>query len=146
MRVVFRLEQDDEGYPPFPEEMLFARVLSETVCELVSIPFFVDGLSKGDLISYSARDGGEFGFEERLSARGHSTIRVIFFDDSKMGRLVRQLEEAGCAWESGKVPDLISVDIPPSVDYRLVATLVEAGSSQELWDYEESCIAQEHRG
>ncbi|WP_369261391.1 DUF4265 domain-containing protein [Streptomyces sp. R35] len=84
--------------------------MSDSVCELVSIPFFVEGVSKGDLVSYSAGGAGEFEFEELLSVRGHSTLRIIFFDE-----------------------------------YRSVMTIVEAGLNSELWDYEESCVAQGHR-
>ncbi|WP_406474278.1 DUF4265 domain-containing protein [Streptomyces sp. NBC_01615] len=145
IRVVFPLEQDEEGYPPFAEEALHARILSDSVCELVSIPFFVEGVSKGDLVSYSAGGAGEFEFEELLSVRGHSTLRIIFFDGSRIEELVRQLQEVGCSTESGRVQDLMSVDIPPGVEYRSVMSLIEAGLSSELWDYEESCIAQGHR-
>ncbi|MCG3039410.1 DUF4265 domain-containing protein [Streptomyces fenghuangensis] len=145
IRVTFPLEQDEDGYPPYSEEGILVRELSEVAGEVLSIPFFVVGVSRGDLITYSRGDGEEYIFDELVSARGHSTIRVILFEEGEEDRLVADLKRTGCEVERGGVPSMLAIDVPPAVGYSSVMEVVQLGAEQELWDYEESCIAIEHR-
>ncbi|MFI8791988.1 DUF4265 domain-containing protein [Streptomyces sp. NPDC055105] len=145
MQIAFPLEQDDDGYPPFAEEVLWARKVSDTVGELVNAPFFVYGVSSGDIVSFLVSgDGAEIVFDELLSVRGHSTLRVVLLDDSKEAALVLRLRELGCAVETGRVASLLAVDVPPGVAYPTIREILETGEAQELWEYEEASLSQEH--
>lgn len=61
VRVVFPIGQDSDGYPPYSEEGVWVRPITCGVGEVLSIPFFVVSVSKGDLISYRM-EGGRPGF------------------------------------------------------------------------------------
>ncbi|MGW5659346.1 DUF4265 domain-containing protein [Streptomyces sp. NPDC003758] len=145
IQVAFPLEQDEDGYPPVNEERLPVRKLTDTVGQIVRAPFFITGVSNGDMIAFSDPSEGVARFGELLSVRGHSTLRVIFFDESQERRLVDELQQLGCIVETGGIPDLIAVDVPPAVDYRRVRAVLSAGESAELWEYEEGCLSAEHR-
>ncbi|MEV4475793.1 DUF4265 domain-containing protein [Nonomuraea salmonea] len=142
--MVFPLEQDPDGYPPYTEEGIWVRPLADGVGEVLSVPFFVVGISKGDFVSYRA-SAGEGRFSELLSARGHSTLRLIFFREDAEVRVRRELEQLGCETEAGPIQSLLAVDVPPEVDYRVVHGLIDRESAKAILDYEEACVSRKHR-
>jgi hypothetical protein len=47
----------------------------------------------------------------------------------------------GCNYEGSNIPTLISVDIPPEVDYKNIRKFLDEGEENETWSYQESCLA-----
>ncbi|WP_329085408.1 DUF4265 domain-containing protein [Streptosporangium sp. NBC_01469] len=141
---MFSLEQDQDGYPPYREEGIWVRSLADSVGEVLSIPFFVTGISKGDFISYDTT-GNEAQFSELLSAKGHSTLRLILSQEDAGDRIRNELESLGCGVEMGPIQSLLAVDIPPRTNYTAIIRIITKDFTKVVSDYEEACISREHR-
>jgi len=76
---------------------------------------------------------------------GHSTLRVIVYEESDAPGLRRQLEELGCDTEQSHIPNLFAVDVPPSVSLEAVRQLLDADTASEHWEYEEACLGEQAR-
>jgi Domain of unknown function (DUF4265) len=50
VKILFKLEQDEDGYPPVTVEGLWATRLADDTVEVDSIPFFVRDTSLGDVV------------------------------------------------------------------------------------------------
>lgn len=144
VRVVFPIGQDSDGYPPYSEEGVWVRPITRGVGEVLSIPFFVVSVSKGDLISYRM-EGEQARFSELLSAKGHSTLRLIFFQEDGEGRVSEELKQFGCEAEAGPIQSFLAIDVPPEVDYAAVLDVITRESAMGVLDYEEACVSREHR-
>ncbi|MFI6324359.1 DUF4265 domain-containing protein [Nonomuraea sp. NPDC050556] len=144
VRVMFPLEQDQDGYPPYTEEGIWVRPLTDGVGEVLSIPFFVTGISRGDFISYDTK-GNEAQFSELLSAKGHSTLRLIFFQEDAESQIRNELEQMGCEAEAGSIRSLLAIDVPPKASYTAIIGIITRESKKAVLDYEEACISREHK-
>ena len=138
VKVLFKLEREDEDYPPVDYERLWARPLEDGSFELDNIPFFVRGISVGDVVA--ARPGeGEFVFSELVLESGNSTLRVIVFDEAHVEKVRRQLQELGCATELN-VSKMLGVDVPPQVDLQAVRTWLMEMQSAGALEFEDACL------
>ncbi len=137
-KVMFYLEPDEDGYPPFNWETLWVLQINPDRFQIDNIPFFVRGISYKDVVSVQRKEG-ELHFEEIVSPSNHSTIRVIVFHEMNVDFLRQSLTRLGCSSELNKTK-MISVDIPPEVNYSKVIELLAKGEEDELWDYEEAAI------
>lgn len=143
-RVFFRLEQDEDDWPPVDAESLWAVPQAGDTLVVDNIPFFVRGVSFGDVIT-TAKAGDVLFFEKVVHYSGHSTLRLIFFDDSKARSTLSRLESMGCEWEESHVDCLFSVDIPPSLCYQEVASLLSEATDAGVLEFEEAAIAANHQ-
>lgn len=142
VRVLFKLEKEDEDYPPVDYERLWARRLDDGSFELDNIPFFVREISAGDVVTAQQENGEEVVFSELVRASGSSTLRIIVFDESRVEDVRRRLQEVGCSTELN-VSKMLAVDVPPQVDLQAVRTwLLEEQSSGTL-EFEDACIRHE---
>jgi hypothetical protein len=137
-KVIFYIEQDEDGYPPFNCETLWVHQITPERFQIDNIPFFVKSISYKDVISVQLEEGYLY-FEEIVSPSNHSTIRVIVFNEMNVDSLRQSLIRLGCSSELNKTK-LISVDIPPEVNYSKVIELLEKGEEDEIWEYEEAAI------
>lgn len=108
--------------------------------KLDNILFYAPEYSLGDIVSVEVRNG-EYYVTGLVQESGHSTVRIIFSKQEILNQVRLQLKELGCDSEISDVPVLISVDIPPEVDYAVVKRFLEEGEAQSKWSYEEACIA-----
>lgn len=74
-KVLFRLEQDANGYPPASVEGLWAKAV-EGGHAVDNIPFHVYGIAPGDLIGTYEEDGQTW-FAELRQSSGTSVFRVL---------------------------------------------------------------------
>jgi hypothetical protein len=139
-KVQFVIEQDEDGYPPVSIETVWARRTSDGYYELDNSPFYATEVSWKDVVDIEEMPDGTLQFKRVVRQSGHSTIRVVALKKGEMEPLKRKLEEFGCSWEGGDVPSLISVDIPPRVDIKRVRSLLQEGSDNGFFDYEESSV------
>ncbi len=139
VKVHFRLEQDEDGYPSYEWESLWALELGADLYELDNIPFFAQLVSLGDHIRATHRDG-VLVFDEVVATGGHSTVRVIAFNEEAVPGLREKLEELGCGSEMSHVPTLFAVDVPPDVDYAGVRRFLDDLAGQGRLEYEESAL------
>jgi hypothetical protein len=140
VKVVFKLEKDEDDYPPADYESVWALPVGEGLFQIDNIPFFATEIAIGDVVS-AIHDGGELRFQKVVQPSGHSTLRLIIYDKSEVPTVRRLLEERGCTSEGSHIPGLISVDVPPSVSLAELRAMLDEGEAQERWGYEEACLA-----
>jgi len=120
VRFLFKLEKEEEDYPPVDYERLWARPLGEGLFEIDNIPFFVRGISAGDVVAAQSGDG-EMVFSELVRASVSSTLRIIVFDATQVQGVRRRLQELGCSTELN-VSKMLGVDVPSRIDLQAVRT------------------------
>lgn len=75
IKVLFHLEQDEDGYPPFSIEGLWCKKASNDTYIVDNVPFYTYGISLGDEICVTEEDG-EYHFQSIVNPSGNSTLRV----------------------------------------------------------------------
>jgi hypothetical protein len=141
VKVSFRLEPDEDGYPPADWEDLWAEQVSNESYRLDNAPFFAKGVACGDLVRVQ-RDGRRLNYCEVLETQGHSTLRVIVFDVTLVRELRDRLLEMGCTTELSHVSRLISVDVPPKAALQPIIDMLALGEEEGKWEYEEAALRQ----
>lgn len=149
-KVHFKVIPDQDGYPPFNSENLWCMRIDERRFRVDNIPFFVKGVSYGDVVSVAEDENGNLNFVEVIEERGHSTFRVIINDELddqqppeiRIRELAAELEELGCATSISPPPELLAIDIPPTVSITKVQEMLSDGEARDLWSYEEGTVVQ----
>jgi hypothetical protein len=140
VKVVIKLEKDEDDYPPADYEGLWAIPMGGSLFQIDNVPFFAKGIAYGDVVSAVAEQQ-ELRFREVVRPSGHSTLRIIIYDEKDVPSVRALLEKQGCAIEQSHIPGLISVDVPPSVSLAVLRSFLDEGEAQERWGYEEACLA-----
>ena len=100
-------------------------------------PFYAFGVSAEDVVLAESEDGQLY-FQRVVLRGGHSTYRLwLAKKDVTAPSFVNAwtpLQALGCSWEQGPV---LAVDVPPSADIHRVYSLLEAGETAGIWDFEE---------
>lgn len=145
VHLIFPLVQEEDGYPGVGSERLWAKKIDNHLYEVDNIPFFVKGISAGDLVTAEEKEGALF-FKELEKKSSSSTLRVILFGENdgvkkESALLLRsQLNKMGCETEGSHIPNLISVGIPQVVSLKLVTDYLENGMREGKWEYEDGAI------
>ncbi|MFY0572660.1 DUF4265 domain-containing protein [Archangium lansingense] len=140
VKVVVKLEKDEDDYPPMDYEGLWALPVGEGLFQIDNVPFFAMGIAYGDIVSATAEQH-ELRFREVVRPSGHSTLRLIIYDEKDIPSVRALLEELGCSIERSHIQGLISVDVPPTVSLAVLRKTLDEGEAQERWGYEEACLA-----
>ncbi len=127
-------------YPPVKCESVWAMPVESGLYRLDNIPFFARGVAYADVVSAIKKDDGTLGFVDVVQPSGHSTLRVIAYEESDAPVLRRKLEELGCDTEQSHIANLFAVDVPPSVSLEAVQHLLGENGASERWEYEEACL------
>jgi hypothetical protein len=140
VKVKFSLQDDENGYPGFAVESLWAKVCEDGVFEIDSIPFFAKLVSLGDKV-FADEDGqGNLVYKAHASYSKHSTVRIVIFDMEQVSHTRKMMSEMGCPTELSHNPKLIAVDIPPDVEIDRINALLKEGEKAGRWEYEEGAI------
>jgi len=137
IKIYFKLEQDEEGYPPVDWETLWAAPKGDDLYVLDNTPFYAQGISSGDTVSATSIND-RLEFSALIAPGGHSTIRVVVFEETLVSTLRTALVELGCSTELSNIPTFFSTDVPPTVDYSKVMKLLVFHATSGQIDYEES--------
>ena len=149
-KIRFKLVPDEDGYPPFSSENIGCVRLDARRFRVDNIPFFVYGVSFADIVSAGESKDG-LSFQQLLEEGGHSTLRVIFLDNPKDARpakiraneLGKILERAGCGFQVSPAPEMLAIDVPPSVAIDVVRRILSEGEDAGLWCHDEGTVAHE---
>lgn len=125
------------------EETIWANLLESGLYQIDNIPFYAPNLSNKDIIAVED-DEGVLYFDDLIEASGHSTIQIIFFDDSRSKDLLKKLEDLDCKWEGMKEQPYYTVDIPSNVNYDIVKVILDKETEAGILDYKESCLSENH--
>lgn len=138
-KILFRLEKDEDGYPPDDWESLWAYKTKEGFYCLDNVPFFIRGISSGDCVSVNEIEE-ELIFDQLQIQSGHSVLRVLVFDEKEIEDLRKSMSAMGCEFEGSHIEGLIAFDIPPNVNFDKVVAFLQEGENRNLWEYEEASI------
>lgn len=108
--------------------------------KLNNLLFYAPNYSWGDIVNVEDRNEELF-VTGLVEESGHSTIRIIFYNEENIDPTIEQLKYLGCDYEGSNVPTLISVDVPPQVNYANVRQFLDEGEENGMWSYQESCLA-----
>ncbi|HLL06007.1 MAG TPA: DUF4265 domain-containing protein [Myxococcaceae bacterium] len=90
IKVLFELEQDDDGGPPAATETLWAVRVGDGLFQIDNISFFAHGIAVNDIVSATPEEK-VFRYEEVVQPSGHSTIRLIISETSEVQARMRSL-------------------------------------------------------
>jgi len=145
VKIGFYLEQDEDGWPPITRENLWAVDLGEGRYRIDNIPFYVLGISDGDLVAAVTEEDGRLVFSELVEASSNSTFRLIVSDQEKTSEVRTMFRDRGCPSELVS-HGLISLHIPESVAMRPIAALIEQGEKDGRWGFEEGALRHPDSG
>src|SRR5215510_7558701 len=98
IKVLFRLAQDSDDYPPVAVESVWATRATPKGYTLDNIPFFVREATFGDIVE-AVEDGEGTWFLKLLIPSANSLLRVVLFDTTRLNELRQHLAELGCSTE-----------------------------------------------
>ncbi len=136
-KMVFELEQDEDGYPPIRYEGVWVLPVASQpdVFEVDNIPFYAC-VAIGDRIRAVEQDS-ELRPQALVRSSGHGTVRVIA-EAAQLTDVRRFAASCGC--ESELSEQMLAIDVPPSADWaRLQAELARRHKLQML-DYQEAIL------
>jgi hypothetical protein len=146
VKVVIPIEQDEDGFPPFTSEGVWAKPVGDGCFEVANAPFYAYGISLGDVVAARPAGQGEFELEDVVEASGHSLVRVKVrargVEDDEVDRRVTRwrsaLDAIGCGSELSNLRTLFSVDVPAAVDYGPVRARLDEGAASGEIGFEEA--------
>jgi len=134
-KITFELKQDEDGYPPDRWERLWAAKLRDGLYRIDNIPFYIKGVSSGDIVSVFVVEE-ELRFSEMVTPSQNSVIRLFVFEVEDVPSARRAFQDLGCESELSKAPRLFAIEVPEQVDFDLVWNVIEEGVDKGRWDFE----------
>ncbi|MCW2605055.1 MAG: hypothetical protein JWN61_3190 [Pseudonocardiales bacterium] len=145
VQVRFALDQED-GWPPQPDEMLWAQPLGEGRYVVETPPWYVRSLAVDDVVAAEVGADGALWAGGVLRQGGRLTVRLLPLPDGPLGGDPEEvrLVFAPLGVRSGTPsPEhgIVALDIPGDGDLRAIKALLIAGESDGSWDVDESRVS-----
>ncbi|MFH8756282.1 DUF4265 domain-containing protein [Streptomyces atroolivaceus] len=144
LKVHFRMEVDEDGWPPASIESLWAVKLGNGTVRLDNTPWFVRGVASGDIIRVEVEDDGVLYARETIQPSQNCTIRLIVLKDegSAAARqtVLETFHRLGTTGEGIERFRMVALDVPPEADLPEIRKLLEHGAAKEWWHWEEGCV------
>ena len=105
VKLKFCIEPDEDGYPPFSVESVWASPLPDGTYQLDNIPFFTYDAADGDVVTAKVVDGELF-FDGVAQASGNSVVRVIVNDERLVGHTAAGKTQTWRYSDDGNLPGL----------------------------------------
>ncbi|MET8182922.1 DUF4265 domain-containing protein [Streptomyces sp. NPDC005336] len=106
VKVYFRMEMDEDGWPPASVESLWAVELGDGTVRLHNTPWFVRGVASDDIVRVETDDEGVRWAGETVKASPNCTIRLIVLKDGGSAAARQSVLETFLG-TTGEVPPLI---------------------------------------
>lgn len=140
VKVTFPLPPEDQAQG-VEAENLWAASLGGDRYRIDNIPFYAYGISHEDVVVANEVDG-QLRFREVVARSGHSTYRVLVKDSAgyqseSFKKFWTRLLQLGCSHEVAK-RRWITIDVPPDSDVFAVYRILEEGTAQGAWTFEEA--------
>lgn len=139
VKIKFAVEQDEDGYPPFGAESMWAEPTSNDSYLIQNIPFYAKGVSRGDIVS-AWFDGKGLVYNKTFSRSANSTIRAVLFDPSAVDDVVESLDSIGCDHEWHKAFNLVAINVRDEFSYLNLLAYLHSISERGLLDFEEATL------
>lgn len=147
VQIWFRIEKDSDGYPRSQSwEQLLAHPVTarDDYFQIVSIPFFLKNVSRGDIVKARTiveteiQDEEIFEFDSIIERGGHNTYRLLVKKEDS-GGIVKELREKGLAVEE-ESGGLLAVDVPPSLDQHGIDAFLVKESESGRWQMQDGFL------
>ena len=139
-KILFSLKKDEDGYPPFNYERIWAKPIEKNLWELDNIPFFATEVSNHDTILAEKDEDGDLAFKRVENRGGHSTIGVYFNDEKYINSTREKLKTLGCSSEGSNIKSLVAIDVPKDQDISRIRNFLEELHTQGIIDIDDGCI------
>jgi hypothetical protein len=144
IKLHFRIEVDEDGWPPASVESLWAVDLGDGTVRLDNTPWFARGFASGDIIRVDVDEDGVRWVGETICASDHCAIRLIVLKDRGSAAARQSVLEAfhrfGTTGEGIEQFGMVALDVPPEADLIRIHGLLKHGESEGWWHWEEGCI------
>ncbi|WP_030717121.1 DUF4265 domain-containing protein [Streptomyces sp. NRRL S-237] len=144
VKVHFRMDVDEDGWPPASVESLWAVNLGDGTVRLDNTPWFVRGVASGDIIKVECDGDGVLWAGETVRPSQNCTIRLIVRKDDGSAAARQSVLEVfhrlGTTGEGIEQFRMVALDVPPEADLPRIRTLLEHGEAKEWWHWEEGCV------
>ncbi|MFF4583646.1 DUF4265 domain-containing protein [Streptomyces sp. NPDC001373] len=144
VKVHFRMDMDEEGWPPASVESLWAVDLGDGSVRLDNTPWFVRGVASGDIIRVEPDEEGLRWAGETVRASEHCTIRLIVLKDSgsvaARQTVLKTFHRLGTTGEGIGQFRMVALDVPPDAELPRIRKLLEHGEAEGWWHWEEGCV------
>lgn len=144
----FRLEVKD-NWPPAWVESLWAVDQGDGTVRLDDIPWFVRGISCGDILAVEPDEEDVRWAGEVVRRSKNCTIRLIVLRGGGTGAarqsVINAFQELGVDGEGTEQFRMVALDVPPTADLTKVQRLLKHGVTKGWWHMEEGCITAEWR-
>ncbi|HEU4328254.1 MAG TPA: DUF4265 domain-containing protein [Roseiflexaceae bacterium] len=137
-KILFRLKQDDDGYPPVSYESVWAAQQG-THYQIDNIPFFTREATCDDVVEATVVDG-ELWFVRVVQYSRSSLLRAVYFDGTDQAAVRAELERLGCSTEWAQQFRLIAISVPNDVAIEPVLEYLKREEEQGRLSYEEAVI------
>lgn len=149
LRVVFKLEVDDDGWPPAGSERLWAVRVSDDTARLNNIPFFVCGYASGDVVRFDVDEDGVRWVQGAVEYSDNCTIRINPATDGRVEEVRQAVLDVfaplGVGGEGIGQFGMVALNVPSSADIAQVKQIVVEGEELGRWHYEEGCVTEAWR-
>lgn len=139
-KILFRLEADDDGYPPVSVESLWVRPMESGNVVLDNIPFFAKGIAPGDELAIATNDEGDTWFQALVKPSGVSVFRIHAANNLELENIREDLLSRGIPSEVNGKLLLIAIEIPACADIRPVLDYLVNGQESNRFDFEEGVL------
>ncbi|MDQ0798247.1 DUF4265 domain-containing protein [Streptomyces sp. B1I3] len=120
VKVHFRMDIDEDGWPPESVESLWAVDLGDGTVQLDNTPWFVRGVASGDIIKVELDGDGVFWAGETVRPSQNCTIRLIVLKDDGSAAARQSVLEIfhslGTTGEGIERYRMVALDVPPEAD------------------------------
>jgi hypothetical protein len=143
VRIQFRLDPDEDGYPPVTVEVLNASPQADGLFRLDNAPFFTRDVSYGDLVRATPSEvSGQYEFESVVSESAFTSISIILLDREMDELLMNLFRGCQCILEFGEFGKLrmLAVAIPASADYAVLRAKLTGYEAQEKLSFAELAV------
>lgn len=122
----------DVGY-----ENLWADELGKRRYRIESIPFFIYGISRYDIVTASPDEEGRLQFGSVLERSGNRTLRArsdnFIINAALRKKVITALRKRGCGVEELR-NRLLAIDVPPTVKLKTVTDYL-TNDAKVSWEY-----------
>jgi Domain of unknown function (DUF4265) len=128
--VLFALNSED-GWPPVKAEPVPCRQDARGYVVLAA-PFFVSGISAGDILDLERNVSGEVTAWSHLAKSRHSTLWLLGPHSRELATELSKLRAAGCSIEDYDGEPLSVIDAPPTVATTLIDQCIGAFKNRQV--------------
>jgi hypothetical protein len=135
-KIIFYVEQDEDDYPPFGVETVWASGSGSPGEYLIdNIPFFARQATLGDVVRANQSAAG-LEFERVVTRSSNSLLRVIVYALEMAEQVRSRLIELGCSTEVFSGSRLIAVNVPAETSLKSVQDYLSDLEARDVATYE----------